>query len=221
MRITIVAVTNAFTEFCIAALTDDGKWVRPIPGAVGSRFWRRDQLLSSNGHFISAGDVFEIQGHTPLRFQYPNHTEDFVVTNWAYIGSWSNDQLMDFLDARCEGEQSFQQTVQGQGRSLCLVKVSGFTSRCEVWDERKKAKMAFSSSLFDVSNPKTKYKDYIVKDCKWERVILSEVTLPQTWNKVYLCLGLATRTTYDGIEYPQVVGLHTSPFVSKPTTYPG
>jgi hypothetical protein len=39
-------------------------------------------------------------------------------------------------------------------------------------------------------------------------------------DEVYFCIGLATPAPYDGVEYPQVIGLHTNPEINWPTEYP-
>ena len=83
MLITLLAVTkvNSPDRFCIAGTTDNGKWIRPIPNDKANRFWLRRDLTRENGEFTKCGDVWEIEGDTPDEFQFPNHTEDFIITN--------------------------------------------------------------------------------------------------------------------------------------------
>ena len=70
-----------------------------------------------------------------------------------------------------------------------------------------------------LDNPKTQDNMYPVKDCKLLGVMLADFRLPQL-NRLYVCIGLATPTYYDRIEYPQVIGLHTSPNVKFTDSYP-
>ncbi len=118
-------------------MNEKGKWIRPIVSSGSVRFWSRERLIRQ-GQFIKCGDVWEIEGYSPSQFQYPNHTEDFVSTDFKYYKTLDNDELMKFLKER----------------------------------------------------------------------------------DVYLCLGLATPTPYDEIEYPQVIGLHTNPLAPFSSNYP-
>lgn len=78
--------------------------------------------------------------------------------------------------------------------------------------------MTFTNTDFDVTNPHTQAGDYIVKDCQWCNLILTQSISNQQYNNIYLAIGLATK--YNGVEYPQVIGLHTNPAQSIPQSYP-
>ena len=131
----------------------------------------------------------------------------------------NNNELMDFLRNKVESESDFIDTINANGRSLCLMQAKTVTPQITSWDGVDKPKVKFYGSKFDLNNPKTKYNDYIVKDCKWSHLILQKVQTP-IFNEIYFCIGLATPTRYDGIEYPQMIGLHTKPEVAWPLEYP-
>lgn len=211
-------ITKAgYGKFCIAGMDTNGRWIRPIPRPSGERFWTREEI-SVPGAFIESGDVYEIEGVRPKQFQFTNHTEDFIVTKFDWVRTLTNDELLRFLDKNVEDHQAFSDTVKARGRSTCLVKVNKIYSSFSHYDGKPKPKMKFEGD-FDLDNPTTKYHDYIVKDCNWARLLANGYRLEQP-QKAYLCIGLATPTGYDGVEYPQVIGLHTSPEIGLTDTYP-
>ncbi|MDN3229513.1 dual OB domain-containing protein [Priestia megaterium] len=225
MKICILAVTKAaFNEYCIAGMTDEGKWIRPIPSFGNSRFWTHTQLTCQVNGFLRVGDVLEFDGQVPTTFQHPNHTEDFLVSSerMTLHQRFTNEELMNFLHSKVEGEQEFSETIYAQGRSLCLIKVDHFQHRITQWeDDPRKPKMTFSHENFTVTNPHTVAGDYIVKDCKWAPIVLNrQVSNLDSYTDLYLVIGLATKNNFNGKEYPQVVGLHTKPLVKSLETYP-
>ena len=225
MKICILAVTNAFDKYCIAGMDEKGTWVRPISSNPNTRFWKKDELTFDQGYgFIRAGDVLEFNGSKPSQYQHRNHTEDIVVqaNQFKIVDRLNNQQLINFLKNKDETQQAFIDTVNAQSRSLCLVKVNKFQHQITQYPgDTAKPKMTFTNNAFDVTNPKTSAGNYIVKDCKWSNVVLNQsVTNTQTYIDIYLSIGLATPTGYDGVEYPQVIGLHTNPEVTLPNNYP-
>lgn len=218
LEVYILAVTKAYDKFCVAGLTADGRWVRPIPNEGDSRFWTERQLTSKRFGFTQVGDVWRIEGHAPNKYQYTNHSEDFITTDRKLIERLSNDELIKFIEDTAEDQNAFNDTVNARGRSLCLVKVTSFKSYRDEINNR--AFMKFINKDFNVDNPKTATRRYRVKDCKWESLVLQGKHPNITFEEVYLCIGLATPAPYDGVEYPQVIGLHTKPEVLALDTYP-
>ncbi len=217
MLVTILAVTKAWDEFCIAGMNERGKWIRPISTGGSKRFWRREQLIRE-GEFIRCGDVWELNGYTPAVFQFSSHSEDFVATNLIYKKTLSNDQFLAYLRNNVEDEGAFQATVNAQQRSLCLLKPDDVYTEVNYWGDRAKPKMRFTGS-FNLNNPKTTNGDYIVKDCKWSGLMLANHRVPR-FREIYLCIGLATPAPYNNVEYPQIIGLHTNPLIPYPSEYP-
>ncbi|WP_047150827.1 dual OB domain-containing protein [Aneurinibacillus tyrosinisolvens] len=217
MEVCILAVTKAFDEYCIAGMTPDGQWVRPIPATGPSRFWKAQQISAKNNGFLRPGDVLEFTGQAPNKTQYPNHTEDIHASNLTLKKRLTNDQLIDFLSDKHEDEQAFKATVNAKGRSLCLVKADSFEHYTQTYDDKVRPLMSFTSNSFNITNPHTRMGDYIVKDCRWiPHVINGNAT--GNLDDIYLCIGLAT--PWKGVEYPQVIGLHTSPGVRILASYP-
>jgi len=222
MLVTILAVTKAFDRFCIAGLTEDGSWVRPIPteqknqGNPEARFWTREQLMFG-GEFIEPGDVWEIEGYSPTKFLHQNHVEDFVVTKYRYIKTKDNAQVMRFLGRYKEENKAFIDTLYGKGRSICLVKVRQFSTEIFEWNGEKSPKIYLYGSDFNLNNPHVKYANYKLKDCRWAGLIMQNYSVPH-FDEIYATIGLAT--SFRGTEYPQVIGLHTSPQAPYPDSYP-
>lgn len=220
MRLTILAVTKSYDGFCIAGMNENGEWVRPISVNSPGRFWTRKELTLQSGVFTQAGDVWEIEGGAPDKFEHPNHTEDFLVSKRTYVGQLSHPQLLEFMEKHCEGGQALQQVFQARGRSLCLVDANSFEAYNTNYDNKPRARMIFRSPRLNLLNPRTNNGNIIVKDCRWERLILNGTAVPAAYSKIYVCIGLAIPTPYDGVEYPQVVGLQTFPHVNPLPTYP-
>ncbi len=170
--VTILAVTNTYAGYCIAGLTEDGKWIRPMPSVeTGRRFWNSGELtLPGKGAPVAVGDVWEISGNPPKMFQYPNHVEDFRTQSRRYVRTLRNRQLLNFLENHVEGEEAFLDTVHANGRSLCLIRVNGINGFTETWNGKVKAKMDLKGD-FQICNPKTNNGYYPVTCCKWSRLL--------------------------------------------------
>ncbi|WP_330501607.1 hypothetical protein V2I71_21725 [Peribacillus frigoritolerans] len=225
MKVYILAVTDAaYGDYCIAGMTEEGEWIRPIPNDAGNRFWTVNQLTIDKEHgFLRVGDVIEINGKKPIKFQHENHIEDFSVSgNMTFLERLSNTELLRFLKGKEETQQTFNNTVNAAGRSICMVKVDGFQHEITKFQgEAAKPKMIFSKEAFSVTNPKTIPGNYIVKDCKWSRLVLNQsVSNSIAYDEIYLVIGLATKWGDNNTEYPQVIGLHTEPEVLSLSTYP-
>ncbi|GAE95055.1 hypothetical protein JCM21714_4262 [Gracilibacillus boraciitolerans JCM 21714] len=46
------------------------------------------------------------------------------------------------------------------------------------------------------------------------------ITNQAVFNRIYIAIGLATPNSYDGVEYPQIIGIHTDPEVTISNMYP-
>ncbi len=216
MLIGIVAVTKTKNGFCVAGVDAFGNLVRPICGTGSRRFWTRKKLSHSGG-FIKCGDVWELKGEQ-CSSEFPNHTEDFFATSFNYKKSLTNDKFMNILSNFSEGEQEFLDTVNANKRSLCLISVSSFNHITKYWEGQPKLRM-FLAGAFPVSNPKTNDNTYPIKDCKWVSLLNDNFRPPQ-FKQIFVTIGLATPTYYDSTEYPQIIGIHTSPNVKFTESYP-
>lgn len=225
MKVCILAVTKAFDKFCIAGMDEEGKWIRPVSNSPSTRFWKEEELIFNQGiGFIKVGDVIEFAGKRPFQYQFQNHTEDVIVEppGFQLVQRMTNEELLNFINGKEEDEQAFEKTVNAQGRSLCLIKVDSFHHSISQYPgSPDKPKMEFANQAFNVTNPKTTAGDYIVKDCKWNSIILNNLFINiQPHKHIYLAIGLATPTPFNGVEYPQVIGLHTNPKVAYSNSYP-
>ncbi|MDW7651225.1 MAG: hypothetical protein SCK29_11735 [Bacillota bacterium] len=216
MLLGIIAVTKAHDGFCVAGINAHGKLIRPIRGKGSDRFWPRNKLTHENG-FIKSGDIWELEGNY-VRSEFPNHTEDFRPTKFRYRHPMKQEKFMDLLSKYAEGEQEFIDTVNGNQRSLCLVSVNNIRFRTREWDGRISWRVSIDGG-FCFDNPKTQDTQYPLKDCKWLSLMNKGYRLPR-FEKIFACIGLATPAPYDGVEYPQVIGIHTMPDIKITDNYP-
>jgi hypothetical protein len=219
MRFIVLAVTKSYDGFCVAGMNDVGKWIRPISPNSRNRFWTREEL-NLNGEFAKPGDVWEIQGRTPKSFEFPNHTEDYILSSLVKYTSLTGTQLQVFLESHCEGEHDLSDVFGANGRSLCLIEADEFTHYTTNYENKHRARMVFTSEHCNLRNPLTKDGNIIVKDCRWEGLLLRNINIPNHYENIYVCIGLATPFGNPPVEYPQVVGLHTVPAVKEHPLYP-
>lgn len=211
MEVVVLAVTRAFGKFCIAGMTLDGEWIRPIPQPgmyllEQDRFWDEDKITFDET-LIQTGDRITIEGYAPSSLRYSNHSEDFITTGMKKTGHFDVQELIQFLDSHKEDYQSFKKTVYGNdGRSLCLIEVEDFFCHVNRYDDgNTRYTMSFTHSQFNVKNPITNAGTYVVKDRRWEDLMKSNSVPNLQHNRLFLCIGLAT--PYKGVEYPMAIGL--------------
>lgn len=224
MQIVVLAVTNAFNRFCIAGMTENGNWVRPVPQKYkitlkdADRFWDLENLIFKDYGFIRAGDVLSFDEDYPLHFMYSNHKEDMFSSNLKISERLANDQLIKFLEINCEDKKEFNRTVNAKGRSLCLARATDFINYV---DDRGKPRIRFTSDNYPLVNPQTSNHtvsgNFPVKDCKWVPFVQKQF-VGHLYRKIYFCVGLAT--PFNGIEYPMAVGIHTDPPIRYENNYP-
>jgi hypothetical protein len=221
MKVCILAVTPAFDKFCIAGMTEDGEWIRPIPSHGNSRFWTEHELTHNKHGFLRTGDVLELNGSTPVKYEFPNHTEDFPVRSLKFYKRLSNEELFDFLNGKEEDQVDLDNTLNANKRSLCLIKVDNFNHYRDDYDPNKvKPKIFLHSENLNVGNIQTNNHRYILKDCKWIPYVLENDLPKGTYGEIYIAIGLATPAPYNGVEYPQIIGIHTNPEISLKSSYP-
>jgi len=89
-------------------------------------------------------------------------------------------------------------------------------TRAGTYQGKKDPKIYLTGINFSLDNPQVKFKNYKLKDCKWAGLVLQGYS--SSFNKVYASIGLATQ--FNNKEYPQLIGLHTSPEAPFPSSYP-
>ncbi|GMN99861.1 dual OB domain-containing protein [Parageobacillus thermoglucosidasius] len=215
LKIVILAVTKTYDRYCIAGMTEYGKWVRPLP--PDHRFW--ETYTYDDQTFIKPGDVWEITDYIKYDDpQSPGHTEDIKVLNYNSVykcNELNDEQLCEFVEQRLENEQSLNDTLNANGRSLCLIKVDGI--RKVVGEQR----VCFTMNGREYRN-NTFREGYPVTDLKWRSIFQHHSVSFEKFNKLYLCVGLARKEPNKGIEreYPMIISIITNPFVPYPPQYP-
>jgi len=215
LKIVILAVTKTYDRYCIAGMTEYGEWVRPLP--PDHRFWTTYRYCDSA--FIKPGDVWEITDYVKYNDpQSPGHTEDIKILDYNSVNKCnelSNEQLCTFVERHLEDEQSLCDTLDANGRSLCLINADKI--RKVVGENR----VCFTINGNEYRNNTFK-EGYPVTDLKWRSVFQHRSVRFDEFNQLYLCVGLARKEPNKDIyrEYPMVISIITNPFVPYPQQYP-
>lgn len=216
MKILIIAVTRTYNGICVAGINSSKELIRPIKGKGSNRFWPAVNLTHEKG-FIKSGEVWELEGDQ-VESEFPNHREDFLASELKYKNTLSHNKFISVLNKVVEDQQAFLDTVHARNRSICLVSVNNLRICRTFWEGQLRLRMGLTGNFY-LGNPQTRDNLYPVKDCKWVGLLQQDYQ-PPTFEQIFACIGLATPTPYDGKEYPQIIGLHTSPDVEYPMNYP-
>jgi hypothetical protein len=213
MRIIILAVTKTYNQFCIAGMTEEGRWVRPQPNT--GLFW--DNLEYSDGSFIKVGDVWEIKDEefsSKLDPTSPGHTENIRLLGSATrVNILDNDRLLEFIRNHSEDTLSLTNTLNANGRSLCLIKIESFNMV-------NNSRLTFTLNGNRYCN-NTKSEGYPVTCLKWRSIFSQNLQYSSSVGELYICIGLARKEPPKIMkEYPMVIGIYTSPEAPLPSTYP-
>lgn len=226
-EVLILAVTKMIGGFCLAGMTAE-------PDPVTGLRWVRPR--HEYGHVL-LGDIttpdnrilhpFDVVDFNLLRAQpRPPHTEDwvadFVHQRPRIVRRLEGERRVGFL--RRYLDTAPRQVLDGQQRSLCLIKPDSVTGcfRLDPYSGHYEARLAFSLDGRPYQGTFAKG-GFSVTDLKWRA--LGRAWLPEKggWTEfdagdlearlgieeVYLAVGL-TRS-YQGRFWPLVVGVHTLP----------
>lgn len=224
LKLVILAVTKTYNSYCIAGMSADGSWYRPLP-THARKFW--SDVRYSNGQFIQVGDVWEISSYRKeADSASPGHTEDIrLIDVPIFTQRLTNEQLIRFLENVNENEHALNDTFSAKSRSLCLIKVDDFSNF--VYENnydgqlQRKARITFSYNGKTYRNI-TSTPGFPITDLKWRAYTLQEVETPTNWNSAYICIGLARTEPKKGLmnEYPMVISVVTDPYMPLLPTYP-
>ncbi|WP_026679181.1 dual OB domain-containing protein [Fictibacillus gelatini] len=220
LSITILAVTKTFDSYCIAGMDDKGNWYRPLPN-FGGKFW--PQLRYQDGSWIQVGDVWEINDYIsefdPIS---PAHTEDIrLITPPIQIKRLSNKELIQFAYQNQENNSKLQNTLDANGRSLCLVSANNFEGFSHTFNNRIRPRVKFVANGVAYDNM-TSTPGFPLTDLKWRAYILQNRDYPKDLNSAFICIGLARKEPSKNIikEYPMVISIITDPEVPLLPSYP-
>lgn len=218
----ILAVTKTYDKFCIAGMNENGKWIRPLP--VGKeKFWRSERY--TNGEFIKVGDVWEIAEYEDeYDIHSPGHTEDLrLLQSPKFKEHYTNNKLLNFVEAFKEDKTALSNTLNGVSRSLCLVKAENFKKFLfdNPFNGRKQARFTF---LFEGNhyNNTTSTPGFPITDLKWRAYTFQQIKTTNDWNNIFICIGLARTEPKKRVdrEYPMIISVITDPEVPLLPTYP-
>jgi|AKZA01.1.fsa_nt_gi hypothetical protein len=203
-EICILAMSNTYNEICIAGVKSSGEWVRPIKS--GGRFWNEEDL-SFNGLLLQVGQIIGVRGNYLPNPNSEVHTEDFETTS-------SDLHLINEEDSIFNGDYSQISIAQNQvsdlvrgnlGRSLGIVSLDEIN--CFKKEYNEKVKYRCNLKLEDLENVLTTDGTYPLNDYNLLPEIQNSPSLPLDISVKFVTIGLATPTRYDGICYPQIVGV--------------
>lgn len=223
MKVFILAVSLAGENYNIAGISEHGEWVRPISDGVTAPFWDADHLSFDQGFgFIQVGDIVEFQEIIPNNYRSEYNTEDIIVEagNIILVKRTTNADLITVLNDINESQQAFENTVQGIGRSLCVVR----TSRLRYYVAQDPEgfpdpRLALTNFDYHLLNPIVQASNFTVNDCKWRNLVLDDaLDNRMNYHQIFIVFDIVStaNATFD----PQIIGVHTDPEVDLPNTYP-
>lgn len=215
MQVTLLAITQIMDEFSIAGMSEEGEWIRPVPGYGNRRLWTKAELTDSDGDFVRQGDIWSLKGKRPRRPTLPSGTEDFEITRRMRVGTLTHDELVHMLQRCAETEMAFVDTLYARKRSLCLIEATDPVIFFSESGGRKVVRMKLEGSNYSVANPFAINQDYVVKDFRWGLLKRGDVSLDQI-QMAYAVIGLSSPV--NGVEYPQIFGLYMEPLVKWPNS---
>lgn len=209
MEVIILAVTYMQNGFCFAGMTKDGRWVRPVLPSRNQ--WT--SLYYENGEPICIGDVIKVNGRNRPD---PPHTEDIEVKGFNKVDKLTHKQLISLLEKHSESLTSLHDTLDRNGRSLCLIKVSSFRIVHIKDNDIRRTRLAFT--LVDHAQEyinTTLTPGYPCSCLHWRGIQLHRLTLPMSANNKFMCIGLARGFYGDRGQWvdpaPMVISVITDP----------
>ncbi|WP_404430945.1 dual OB domain-containing protein [Sutcliffiella horikoshii] len=217
INFTVLAVTKTYDKYCIAGIDEDGNWLRPLPPDTSTKFW--SNLFYNDNKKIMVGDVWEIYNHrAELDPNSPGHTEDIRLVDWdsySLIKKLPNNELLQLVSKFQSGETELSETLQANGRSLCLIDIDSFRQ------VENLLRIKFTFNGIDYNNT-TQTEGFPITDLKWRSYIQQKINTPNTYDSLYLVIGLARKEPRKDIykEYPMAISLITDPEVPVLDSYP-
>lgn len=203
-------------------MDQEGNWIRPLP--VGKeKFWA--SVKYPNNELIKVGDVWGITEYKKeLDDISPGHTEDIrLFKNPTLHKSLTNRELISFAQKFRDDEAALWKTLNAESRSLCLVKANNFENFLHEnsFNGKIQARITFSYRGKQYNNT-TSTPGFPITDLKWRAYTYQQISVPNAWNSVYICVGLARPEPKKGLnsEYPMIISVITDPEVPLLPTYP-
>jgi hypothetical protein len=182
LEIVLTAVTWMKSGVCLAGLNyDTGEWVRPV---LAHKQWT--SLTYGDGKLIETGQVI-LLNKPRLRLD-PTHTEDVVVDGFSLARQLADQEFQTFLDRHAEDAQALTDTLNADGRSLCLVKADRVTTEYTE-DDPRKTRLSFRHLGKEYRNT-TKALGFPCTDVRWRALKAAGQADPR-YTRLYIGIGLA------------------------------
>lgn len=186
VEIVLLAMTWMRSGFCLAGMDPaTGRWVRPVKPAGQ---WQ--ELADRNGEPIHIGDRLRLVDPCPR--PQPPHSEDVVTAGLVRVGRLPPGQLLHRLREWAEDEGALRQTLAGEGRSLCLVRVDRFWTAHQEADLHR-TRLAFRIGTTVYQN-RTALPGYPCTDLVW-RAYKGAGGADPSPRETYLAIGLSRAFT--------------------------
>jgi hypothetical protein len=206
LEVVLLAVTKMGLGFCMAGMTGDGEWVRPVP--IDRHSWQADDLIHGQD-VVGPGVILILKDakHSPN----PPHVEDYMAGDHEVSGHLSRQEFRLFLREKTEGMDALKHLLDGDGRSLCLVRPESFQT-VHVEDDARKTRIAFEFSGQSFEND-TQKPGFPCTDLRW-RASRGSTSSDPKYEEAFLTLGLAR--AFQGSSgwvkpAPMVIGVHVFP----------
>jgi hypothetical protein len=226
-EVLILAVTKMLGGVCIAGMTADRdpvtglRWVRPVRDYAHVLL---GDITTADGQVLSPFDVVALNLLQPR--PSPPHTEDwitdFVRIRPCIIRRPEGLRRAHFL--RKHLDTAPQEVLEGQQRSLCLLKPEWLKGRFRLdeYSGQFEARLAFGAngrtyrgSYAQGGVPVTDLKwralgrAWLPKQGGWAEFVMDDLEARLGVQEVYLAVGLSR--PYQGACWPMVIGVHTVP----------
>lgn len=183
MEIVVTAITWMKKGVCFAGLDySTGKWVRPV---LDRTQW--NSLTHDNGWLIEVGQLIKL--NNPRLRPVPPHTEDVVVAGFSFVRKLTDQEFQMFLDCHAEDVQTLTDTLNVNGRSLCLVKADSVTTVYTEEDDPRKTRLSFWFRGREYINT-TKTPGFPCTDVRWRALKAAGQAAPRG-TYLYIGIGLA------------------------------
>lgn len=183
MEIVLTAVTWMKKGVCFAGLDySTGEWVRPV---LDRKQWT--SLTYDDGQLIEVGHLVELSN--PKSRPDPPHSEDVVVDGFSLVRKLTDQEFQVFLDRYAEDAQALADTLNQNGRSLCLVKADSVRT-VHTEDDPRKTRLSFRFKGKDYKNDTKTKPGFPCTDVRWRALKATRQADPRSIH-LYIGVGLA------------------------------
>lgn len=218
-KIVILGITKYNEGYCIAGMSEEGKWFRPVSN-YADYFWEYNKLFMAD-RFVETGDIWEINGTFELSTSRPNHVEDFRIKPTSppkFCGKFKHDELILFLQNNLSTDIQFRGIVGYDHRSthkvvgsLCLIKSSEFG----VYNRPYEGQNRYYVEIDGYRNPKQSHGGF-----RFNCIKSLGLFKPTKLYKITSFFIIGLSAPFKGLEHPSIIGIHSEDTENPANGYP-